>query len=137
MLDLRQNGGGDNHSYPALLRVLEDFADAHPGRLVVLTDRVTFSAAANFATEVEHNTDATFVGEAMGGLNFWDDVIFIYLPHLALPMRVGVRTRYWEKSDPDDPRLTIAPDIAVQVRAADYFAGVDPALDAALTVGSP
>ena len=137
VLDLRQNGGGDNHSYPALLSVLEDFADAHPGRLVVLTDRITFSAAANFATEVEHGTDATFVGEAMGGgLNFWDDVIFISLPHLALPMRVGVSTRYWEKSDPDDPRLTIEPDLPVEVRAADYFAGVDPALDAALAVGS-
>jgi hypothetical protein len=138
VLDLRQNGGGDNHSYPALLRVLEDFADAHPGRLVVLTDRVTFSAAANFATEVEHGTDATFIGEAMGGgLNFWDDVIFISLPHLALPMRVGVSTRYWQKSDPDDPRLTIEPDIAVPVRAADYFAGLDPALEAALAVGNP
>ena len=138
VLDLRQNGGGDNHSYPALLSVLEDFADAHPGRLVVLTDRITFSAAANFATEVEHGTDATFVGEAMGGgLNFWDDVIFISLPHLSLPMRVGVSTRYWEKSDPDDPRLTIEPNIAVPVRAADYFAGLDPALEAALEVGSP
>ena len=138
VLDLRQNGGGDNHSYPLLLSVLEDFADAHPGRLVVLTDRVTFSAAANFATEVEHGTDATFVGEAMGGgLNFWDDVIFISLPHLALPMRVGVSTRYWEKSDPDDPRLTIEPDIEVPVTAANYFAGIDPALDAALAVGSP
>jgi len=138
VLDLRQNGGGDNHSYPPLLSVLEDFADAHPGRLVVLTDRITFSAAANFATEVDHGTDATFVGEAMGGgLNFWDDVIFIGLPHLARPMRVGVSTRYWEKSDPDDPRLTIEPDIALPVRAADYFAGLDPALDAAVAVGNP
>lgn len=105
---------------------------------MVLTDRITSSAAANFATEVEHSTDATFVGEAMGGgLNFWDDVIFISLPHLALPMRVGVSARYWQKSDPDDPRLTIEPDIPLPVRAADYFAAVDPALDAALTVGNP
>ncbi len=138
VLDLRQNGGGDNHSYPALLSVLEDFAAAHPGRLVVITDRVTFSAAANFAAEVEHGTDATFVGEAMGGgLNFWDDVIFIDLKHLATPMRVGISTRYWQKSDPDDPRLTIEPDIALPVRAADYFAGSDAALEAALAVGSP
>jgi hypothetical protein len=135
ILDLRQNGGGDNHSYPALLSVLEDFATAHPGRLGVLTDRVTFSAAANFATEIEHGTDAIFIGEAMGGgLNFWDDVFFIDLPHLATPMRVGISTRYWEKSDPDDPRLTIEPEIALPVRAADYFADVDPALEAALAV---
>jgi hypothetical protein len=75
------------------------------------------------------------MGEAMGGgLNFWDDVLFIDLPHLATPMRVGISTRYWEKSDPDDPRLTIEPEIALPVRAADYFADVDPALEAALAV---
>jgi hypothetical protein len=135
VLDLRQNPGGDNHSYPPLLAILRDFADAHPGRLVVLTDRLTFSAAANFATEIEQATDATFVGEPMGGgLNFWDDVTWVALPHLPVPMRVGVSTRYWQKAAADDPRLTIEPQIALPVRAADYFAGVDPALEAAVAV---
>ena len=42
---------------------------------MVITDRVTFSAASNLATEIEQATDAVFVGEAMGGgLNFWDEV---------------------------------------------------------------
>ncbi len=132
VLDLRQNPGGDNHNYVPLLGVLRDYADGHPGRLFVLTDRVTFSAASNFATELEQTTDATFVGEAMGGgLNFWDDVRWVDLRNLPVPMRVGVSTRYWQKSTPDDPRLTIDPDIPVPVRAADYFAGQDPALEAA------
>jgi hypothetical protein len=48
-------------------------------------------------------------------------------------MRVGISTRYWQKSTPDDPRLTIDPDIPIAVRAADYFAGVDPVLEAATT----
>lgn len=134
VLDLRQNPGGDNHSYPLLLHRLQDYAGAHPGRLFVLIDRITFSAASNFATELEQTTDATFVGEPMGGgLNFWDDVRFIDLRDLAVPMRVGISTRYWQKSFPDDPRLTIDPDIPVPVRAADYFAGLDPALEAATT----
>jgi hypothetical protein len=47
-------------------------------------------------------------------------------------MRVAVSTRYWEKSTPDDPRLTIEPDLAMPVRAADYFAGRDPLLEAVL-----
>jgi hypothetical protein len=38
---------------------------------------------------------------------------------------------------PDDPRLTIEPDIAVPVRAADYFAGRDPAPDAILAAPIP
>ena len=134
VLDLRQNPGGDNHSYPLLLHALQAYAEAHPGRLFVLTDRVTFSAASNLATELEQTTDATFVGEPMGGgLNFWDDVRFIDLRNLAVPMRVGISTRYWQKSFPDDPRLTIEPDLPVPVRAADYFAGLDPALEAATT----
>lgn len=132
VLDLRQNPGGDNSTYPLLLHRLQDYAAAHPGRLFVLTDRVTFSAASNLATELEQTTDATFIGEAMGGgLNFWNDVSFIDLPNLPVPMRVGISRRYWQKSFPDDPRLTIEPDIAVPVRAADYFAGLDPALEAA------
>ena len=42
------------------------------------------------------------------------------------------RAVHWVFSDPDDPRLTIEPDVTVEVSAADYFAGRDPALEAAL-----
>ena len=54
------------------------------------------------------------------------------LPNWPLPSRVGVSTRYWQFAGPDDPRLTITPDIAVPVRAADYFADRDPVLEAVL-----
>jgi hypothetical protein len=46
-------------------------------------------------------------------------------------MRVGISTIYWEKSTPDDQRLTIEPEIAVPSLAADYFEGRDPVLEAA------
>lgn len=131
VLDLRQNPGGDNHRYPLILQALQHEAIDQPGRLFVLTDRVTFSAASNFATEIEQSTSATFVGEPMGGgLNFWDDVDFMTLSNWPVSMQVGISTRYWEKSVPDDPRLSIDPDLPVPVRAADYFAGRDPALEA-------
>lgn len=133
IVDLRQNPGGDNHEYPPVLEVLDEWSAIHPSRLFVLTDRVTFSAASNFATEIEQRTDAVFVGEPMGGgLNFWDDVSFFDLDDLPIPIQVGVSTRYWEKSVPDDPRLTIEPDLAVRVTATDYFADRDPVLNAAL-----
>jgi hypothetical protein len=133
ILDLRQNPGGDNTTYAPLRTLVQEFAGDHPGGVTVLTDRVTFSAAANLATEIEGSTDATFVGEAMGGgLNFWDDVRWVTLDALPVPMQVGVSTRYWQFAAADDQRLTIEPDVPIAVTAADYFAGRDPVLDAAL-----
>jgi hypothetical protein len=134
ILDLRQNPGGDNGTYGTLLRLVQGFADAHPGSLSVLIDRVTFSAASNLATEIERTTDARYIGEPMGGgLNFWDDVTWVDLPNLPIPMRAGISVRYWQfAADPEDPRLTIEPDQAFEMTAADHFAGRDPVLDAAL-----
>ena len=133
VLDLRQNPGGDNTTYGPLLELVRDFAAAHPGELRVLIDRVTFSAAANLSTEIEQRTDAVFIGEPMGGgLNFWDDVTFVRLDALPVPMQVGVSTRYWEFAEPDDPRLSIEPDVTIPATAADFLAGNDPVLEAAL-----
>lgn len=133
IVDIRQNPGGDNSTYLILRELLETFADANPGATTVLTDRVTFSAASNFATEMERRTDARFVGEAMGGgLNFWNDVRWLELPNLPVPMRAAISVRHWVFADPEDPRLTIEPNVPVEVTAADFFAGRDPALEAAL-----
>jgi hypothetical protein len=132
VLDLRQNRGGDNHTYAQLLTDIEQVGASHAS-LYVLIDRLTFSAAANLATQIEQHTDATFAGEQMGGgLNFWDDVTWVQLPHLAIPMQVGISRIYWQMSIPDDPRLTITPSIGPPVTAADYFAGRDQTLDAIL-----
>jgi hypothetical protein len=133
ILDLRQNPGGDNHTSASLFSLMKDLAAARPGSLYVLTDRITFSAAANLSTQLEQNTDAQFAGEPMGGgLNFWDDVKWVQLPHFPLMPSVGVSTRHWVFAEPDDPRLTIDPDIAVAPTAADYFAGRDRVLEAVL-----
>ena len=136
VLDLRHNPGGDNHTYTLLLGALQNETVNQPGRLFVLTDRVTFSAASNLATQIEQTTDAVFVGEAMGGgLNFWNDVKFHPMPHLPVPMRIGVSTVYHQMSIPDDPRLTIDPDIDVPVLSSDYFSGRDPVLEAVRAAG--
>jgi hypothetical protein len=136
VLDIRQNPGGDNHNNPPLVDILVDLEASRPDvPIVVLTDRVTFSAASNLATDIEQATSAVFVGEAMGGgLNFWDDVTFVDLDELPIPMMVGISTRYWERAEPDDPRLTIEPDIDVPVTWADLSSGRDSALAAALAV---
>jgi hypothetical protein len=135
VLDLRQNPGGDNHNNPPMVDLLSEFEEGHARRrAVVITDRVTFSAASNLVTDLERYVDPVVVGEPMGGgLNFWNDVTWVHLEHLPVPLQVGVSIRYWQQAeDPADPRLTIEPDVPVTVTADDYFAGRDPALRAAL-----
>jgi C-terminal processing protease CtpA/Prc len=129
VFDLRHNPGGNNFTYPELLELLQTIEVP----LFVMIDRATFSAASNLATEVEQSSEAVFAGEEMGGgLNFWNDVTFVPLRNLPIPLRVGVSTRYWEKSYPEDPRLTITPDLVVPYSATDFFGGIDRALEAVL-----
>ena len=134
VVDLRHNGGGDNTTYRRLLATLRDPAIDQPGRLVLLIGRLTFSAAANFSTELEQTTGATFVGEDMGGSpNLYGDVRPTRLPYGAPgPIDVYVATRTWVKSTADDPRITIEPDVAVPYSSADWLAGRDPVLEAAI-----
>ena len=89
--------------------VLREPAIDRPGQLFVLIGRITFSAAANFATDLEQETGAIFAGEAMGGSpNLYGDARQIDLPYGG--QRSYMATRYWERSTPDDQRITIEPD---------------------------
>jgi hypothetical protein len=118
VVDLRNNGGGDNHRYGQLLAALQDPSIDRPGRLIVLIGRLTFSAAGNFATEVEAKTGAVFVGEDMGSSpNMYGDVRRTPLPTIGLD--VYIASTYHQKSTPDDPRITIEPDIAVPYSSDD------------------
>ncbi len=93
--------------------------------------RLTFSAAGNFATEVEAKTGAVFVGESMGSSpNMYGDVRRTPLPSIGLD--VYIASIYWQKSTPDDPRITIEPDVAVPYSSDDYFNDRDPQLEAAI-----
>ena len=131
VLDLRHNGGGDNTTLGPIDLAFRDPAINRPGRLFVLIGRLTFSAAANFATDLEHETAATFAGEAMGGSpNLYGDARKIDLP--GSPHDLYMATRFWERSTADDRRITIEPDIAAPLSSADYFAGRDPVLQAIL-----
>jgi hypothetical protein len=131
VVDLRHNGGGDNTTMGHFEDVLRDPAINRPGRLVVLIGRITFSAAANFATDLEQATAATFAGEAMGGSpNLYGDAREVALPYGG--QSVYIASRYWQRSTADDRRLTIEPDIPATLSSADYFAGRDPVLQAVL-----
>jgi hypothetical protein len=125
ILDLRHNPGGNNGTYPALLEALSD------RKITALIGRTTFSAAGNFITELEQSADVLFVGEPSGAApNQYGDPVPVELP--AVGWTVEVAGVYWEKSTPDDFRVAIEPDLRVDLSSADFFAGRDPVLRAAL-----
>jgi C-terminal processing protease CtpA/Prc len=126
VLDLRHNPGGDNTTYGPLLEELVAVDD-----LVVLVGRTTFSAAANLIAELEQRADPTLIGEPTGGSpNLYGDPVEVSLPDSGLIAQVaGVS---WELAGPDDTRLAFEPDVPVEPSIADFLAGRDAALTAAL-----
>jgi tetratricopeptide (TPR) repeat protein len=131
VLDLRLNRGGDGTlNPPLLLSLIKARKLDGPGKLFVIIGRSTFSAAQFLVNELEQYTDAVFVGEPSGGkVNSYGDSRKITLPHSGITVRVS--TLWWQE-DPRDRRQWKAPDIAAELRAADYRNGVDPALEAVL-----
>jgi hypothetical protein len=131
VVDVRLNHGGDNTTYRPLLEVLER---PDVGRkLVVLIGRGTFSAAGNFAADVDQWTKARFVGEPTGGApNQWGDSAPVALPRAGLTAHVA--TIYQESGPRGDTRLAVEPDVRVEPAAADFFAGRDPVLARALAL---
>jgi hypothetical protein len=134
IVDIRHNFGGETFAYSPLLDILtSERVRSKP--LFVIMGRNTFSAACLFAAEVERETDATFVGEPMGGSpNLFGNPGSLALPFSGLT--VTVAGEYFVRSTQDDERLTIEPDISVALRAEDYFAHRDPSLEAIQAAGS-
>ena len=63
-----------------------------PGRLFAIIGRVTFSAAANFATDLEQATSVTFAGEPMGGSpNLYGDTRPVDLPATGQTLYMATR----------------------------------------------
>jgi hypothetical protein len=131
IVDVRLNGGGDNTTYFALVNALRSRSVNRHGPPAVLIGRVTFSAAANFVTDVERRTRARFYGEPTGGApNQWGDSASFQLPNVGLTFFLP---RYYvQKSTPDDPRVTTEPHVRVDLSSTDWFSGRDPVLAAAM-----
>ncbi len=129
IIDIRNNPGGNNQTYAALLEAVRD--PRLRSRRVLVIGRATFSAAMNFAVDVEQSTDAVFVGEATGARpNLYGDVRPVRMPSSGLVANVS--SRYWPKAGPSDTRTAIEPDVKVEWTAKDFLAGRDPVLDAAV-----
>jgi len=132
IVDVRLNGGGDNTTYGPLTSLFGSSAVNKRGKLYLLTGRATFSAAANFAAELDRDTRAIIVGEPTGGgVETYGDTVSVVLPTTG--WTVYIAARYHErKNGPTDRRLAVAPDLPVDLTSAQYFAGQDPVLARAL-----
>jgi hypothetical protein len=132
VVDLRNNGGGDNNTYRPLRTLLETIAAADPGRVRLITGRSTFSAAGNFVTDLlvgPQRAGITLVGEPPGGgLDMYGDVAVVTLPNSKIVVLIS--RRYHERA-PGDDRLQIEPNVPAEVGWEDYAARRDPVLDAA------
>lgn len=129
VLDLRHNNGGDTTTYGELLRTVVAFSANDPNHEVyVLIGRNTYSAAVNLVSDLERLANPIFIGEptAATGNQDGDEGAF-RLPYSGL--RGTVAGLVWQWNYPFDGRRFTAPHVPVQLTAADYFAGRDPALE--------
>ena len=131
VLDLRGNGGGNNYLNQPLVHALLCSPWNRPGRLFVITDRRTFSAAMNCASYLERETFALFAGEPTGGRpNHFGDAEDVRLPGSGWTLLCS--TLRWQDSAPNDARPWIRPDLPAPATFADWRAGRDAALEAIL-----
>jgi len=132
IIDLRRCLGGDGTLNEGLVDALaESDALNRKGRLMVLTSRTTHSAAVMLVSALEQRTAARFVGQATADRpNHYGETNIFVTPNSALPIIYA--SEYYQTSTPDDQRRFRAPDIAVSYTFADYAAGTDGVLEAAL-----
>jgi hypothetical protein len=136
IVDLRNNDGG-NDVFDKLLRVLRDRPTINrQGHLFVLIGRRTQSAAVRFATQLQMQTNALFLGEPTGqGPIFYGGPTLVELPHSGLLF--GVSRHLAVAGLPVDHREAIEPDITVAFGIEDFRNGRDPVLRAALEYEVP
>ena len=137
VLDIRGNGGGNGYLNQSVVHaILRRPALDRTGRLFVIVDRGTFSAAAQLAADLEREAHPLFVGEPTGAApDSPGDPANVLLPASGLVARIS--TVQWNGSDPRDPRAFIAPDLPAMPTFADWLAHRDPALDAIATYRAP
>jgi hypothetical protein len=131
VIDLRQNDGGNSAVLRPMLEALARRDELNRrGRLFALIGRGTFSSGFLNALEMRKYTKALLVGEPTGQKpNAYGELQNFTLKNSGL--KVFYSTKFFKLSDEDTPSLM--PDLTVEMSAADYFAGRDPVLAAAIS----
>jgi tetratricopeptide (TPR) repeat protein len=130
VIDMRNNGGGNNFLNRALIHGLIRCDRVNrPRHLYVLVGRRTFSAAMNCSVDLERNTNAIFVGEPTGSSpNFVGETTILRLPCSGL--RFSCSSLYWQSSTATDRRTWIAPELVAEPSLVAFASNRDPGLEA-------
>jgi hypothetical protein len=128
IIDMRDNGGGDNTvGYGALVAPIKARADLNArGHLYVLVGPLTFSAAMNNAAQFQDETRAILVGQTIGERpNSYQEPRQFQLPNSHLVVRASTLWYAFRKSGPN----VVAPEKEIIPSWDDVKAGRDPVLD--------
>jgi hypothetical protein len=128
IIDMRDNGGGDNTvGYAEILKPIEARPDLNArGRLYVLIGPLTFSAAMNNAAQFQDETKAVLVGQTIGEQpNSYQEPRQFRLPNSHLVVRVSTLWYAFRKSGPN----VVAPEKEIVPTWDDARNGRDPVLD--------
>jgi hypothetical protein len=129
IIDLRLAQGGNGDLRTDLVRDLIKAEDSDT-RLYVLTARGTFSASQFVLDDLDRLTGAVFIGEpASSSPTDYGDGYKSQMPNSGISVRTSIK--YWQSGQDKRPWIPI--DLAPGYRFADYAAGRDPVLDAALS----
>jgi len=138
VFDFRNNTGGNSAILEQLLQALGTSFLA--GKFLpskgsyLLIGRQTFSSASLNTADIKAQGATVLIGEPTGGgASGFGEVAPILLPNSQLSGQVSTRL----VTVTGFPGSSIAPDIAVELTAADYFADNDPVLQKALELPAP
>jgi hypothetical protein len=129
ILDVRLAQGGNHDLRHRFIREMVK-AEDEDTRLFVLSGRGSFSATEAILVDLDRLTDAVQIGEPGSSKpDSYGDAYRTPLPHSGISIRTSIR---WNqlKGQARDPWTWV--DLATPYRFADYVAGRDPALGAAL-----
>lgn len=135
IIDLRGNGGGDSRLLSEWMPELAKRAKEHePGWLAVLIDRATYSSAIMNAWQLQRGCGAVLYGEPTGGAkNHFGEVRKFTLPNSKLSVQHS--TKFFKLDE--EGNVPVAPDVRTRGLFANYLAGRDVTLEAALAGGAP
>jgi hypothetical protein len=125
-----QSHANSNFMSPLRNRVGHCAVSARGGRIYVLTGSGTFSSAVDNAVSLRKDLSAALVGETAGGTpDGYGEVNRLVLPNSKLAVRFT--TKRWGPKTSAVP-ANLEPDVRVPFKLADFIAGHDPTLDAAI-----
>lgn len=130
VIDLRANTGGNSALLvPLVLKLAQREELRRPGAVVGLISRATFSSAQLNAKNIKDSLGAVLIGLPTGQKpNAFGEQRTFKLPNTG--MTVTYSTKRFV-TDPADPP-SMMPDVLIDPTIADYHAGRDPTLEAAI-----